>query len=259
MSLKRVVHAGAVGAASVSLIALATAPVAGAVILPKATAADVSGQSLVNCIRFDVDDQLVCGVLRQGKPGKTGPRGAQGRTGPRGRTGKTGAEGAPGALGPFGLTGLTGPTGPAGPIGPQGIPGVKGDTGATGPQGAQGSPGGTVIVTGNVGRFAASVNGNEAQLLPVSVAECPASIHTQAYGGGGIINITGKTSAGDVVTLQSSYPGLANGPNEVDPVSSTSPGAGNAYEAQAVVTNLSGGDTATVTAYVVCGPGNNTT
>jgi len=45
--------AGAVGAACVFLSALAVAPAAGAVTLPKALAAEVPGKPLVNCIKFD--------------------------------------------------------------------------------------------------------------------------------------------------------------------------------------------------------------
>jgi hypothetical protein len=100
--------------------------------------------------------------------------------------------------------------------------------------------------------------------LTPSVARCPTSGPDQEAYDGGVTVITKNPSApgptGDVVGLESSFPGLYAGPTEVDPLPlGAAPGAvssmsGNAYEAQAVVTNMHSLDQVTVQAYVVCGP-----
>ena len=83
------------------------------------------------------------------------------------------------------------------------------------------------------------------------MAACPQQGNTAAYGGGGIIS---KTGASDIVTLESSFPGRLAGPGaEITPFTSGQPD--NAYEAKAVVTNLNNGDSFTLRAYVICGPG----
>jgi hypothetical protein len=85
-----------------------------------------------------------------------------------------------------------------------------------------------------------------------SVAQCPPT-DPEAYGGGGLITKNGTSSGGDVVALEASYPGTFVGPGaEVTPI--TGAGAGNAYEAKAVVSVLNSGDNYTLQAYAVCGP-----
>jgi hypothetical protein len=87
----------------------------------------------------------------------------------------------------------------------------------------------------------------------------------EAYGGGVQIQKTGTEATGDVVTLEQHYAGTyvpASGmtPASVNPLpAGTSAGTisttpANAYNGQAVVTELAVGDSVTVQAFVVCGP-----
>jgi hypothetical protein len=224
-----------------------------------------TGKPLVNCLKFDVDDQLVCGILRQGP---TGPRGKTGKTGPLGLTGPQGA---------------TGPQGPQGPTGPVGATGPQGPQGNQGIQGVQGAGGPTVVVagtpqveTGAQALAAAPITGGEGATVTPSVAKCPAPPssasqpdYPEAYGGGVTIQKTGTEATGDVVTLEQHYlgsfdsgtglvdpnPALGSAAGTVSPTTSPpNPPAINAYEGQAVVTELAVGDTVTVQAFVVCGP-----
>lgn len=228
-------------------------------------ASETPGKPLVNCLKFDSDDPLVCGILRQGP---RGPRGGKGKTGARGLTG------------PQGATGLQGPQGPTGPVG---ATGPQGPQGAQGIQGVQGAGGPTVVVagtpeveTGAQALAAAPITGGEGATVTPSVAQCPAPPtstsqpdYPEAYGGGVTIQKTGTEATGDVVTLEQHYLGSYDGGTQtVDPVpalgspagtvspstSSPNPPAVNAYEGQAVVTELAVGDTVTVQAFVVCGP-----
>jgi collagen triple helix repeat protein len=200
-------------------------------------ASETPGKPLVNCLKFDVDDLLVCGILRQGP---RGPRGTKGKTGPRGLTGPQGA---------------TGPQGPQGPTGPVGATGPQGLQGAQGIQGVQGAGGPTVVVAGTP----------EVETGAQALAAAPIT-----GGEGGVtIQKTGTEATGDVVTLEQHYLGsYDSGTQTVDPVpalgspagtvspttSSPNPPTNNAYEGQAVVTELAVGDTVTVQAFVVCGP-----
>jgi hypothetical protein len=216
-----------------------------------------TGKPVISCLRFDVDDKLVCGILRTGPRGAKGDRGltgAQGIQGPIGPLGPVGPQGIQGPAGPKGDTGSTGPVGPRGPKGDTGLTGsngAQGPQGFTGPQGPQGTPGPTVVEQGNViGPITQSSNApvlNGADSF-YSVAACPQN--TAAYGGGGVIS---KTGASDIVTLESSFPGRLTGPGaEITPF--TSGQTDNAYEAKAVVTNLNNGDSFTLRSYVICGP-----
>jgi hypothetical protein len=103
--------------------------------------------------------------------------------------------------------------------------------------------------------------------LPATVARCTDPADPEAYGGGVQILKNGTESAGDVVTVDQHFLGTYNsGTGLVDALpAGTTPGtvstqAANAYEAQAVVTELAGGttptngDSVTVQSYVVCGP-----
>lgn len=212
-----------------------------------------TGKPLVKCLKFDFDDQLVCGIMR---------RGPQGARGPKGLTGKTG---------PIGLTGATGPQGPQGPQGPVGAVGPVGPQGVQGIQGIQGTPGHSVVVAGTPitetgAQAAAAPNagpGGVGAEIPASIAQCPTgsgSKEPEAYGGGVQIQKSGSEIGGDVVTIDQQYLGTYDSANQVvDPLSGGSPGlpsavAATAYQGNAVVTNLAVGDTVTVQAYVVCGP-----
>lgn len=251
MSLRRPRYAVALSALGVLAGALIGLPEASAKSshnpLGSLSATD-KGNSLLQCIRFDVDDKPVCGIMR------VGPRGRRGLTGATGPIGPIGPQGIQGPSGPKGDTGSTGPAGPRGPIGPTGVTGATGPQGAqgfTGPQGPQGTPGPTVVVQGNVvgpitqSQNAPVLNGSDSFY---SVAACPQN--TAAYGGGGVIS---KSGVPDIVTLESSFPGRLNGPGaEITPF--TAGQTDNAYEAKAVVTNLNNGDSFTLRSYVICGP-----
>jgi len=242
MTHHRLIRVLALGAA-IGVGALAQTPVASATVLPKAMAAETGG-SLVNCIRFDIDDQPVCGVL--GKTGPKGPAGPRGRTGARG---PRGYRGFPGAVGPAGATGATGATGTTG------VPGPTGATGAVGPQGAQGIaglPNGTEVIDGNSAPFSYSGGPSPIGDTTTSVADCPVTgTDVEAYGGGGEITANDQ-NAKDVVELQSSFPGTANG-GSVTPVTGADSPA-NAWQATAIISSLASGDNGTVQAYVICGP-----
>lgn len=211
------------------------------------------------CVRYDADDPAECI-----------PFGPRGQRGPRGRVG------ARGLLGLVGPVGIQGPVGAAGPRGAQGIQGVTGPTGPTGPDGAfvlpSGSdPGGahpganTIVVLGSrIGPFLVSQGPGKGTILTPSVAQCPpAGPDTEAYDGGAIITTadpSNRPTTNDVVGLASSFTGVDNGPAEVDPLpAGAAPGAvstepANAYEAQAVITDVQTNHTVTVQSYVVCGP-----
>ncbi|HET8976732.1 MAG TPA: hypothetical protein VFN87_01150 [Solirubrobacteraceae bacterium] len=228
MKSHRIIHLVAAAAAGAATWIAAASPAAQAATthnpLMAAIAAD-PGKSLLNCIKMDVDDQPVCGVLRKG------PRGARGARGPRGYRGFTG---------PAGPAGPTGATGPQGPVGPQG------------PRGVQGAPGPTVVIEGNAAPFSYSGGPDPSGTPVTSVAVCPAGSSTpEAYGGGGYV-VTNDQNGRDIVTLQSSFPGSYSG-GSVTPMTGNNAPA-DSWEAQAVITRLASGDNGTVTAYVVCGP-----
>ena len=178
-----------------------------------------------------------------------------------GPLGPVGPQGPQGVAGPTGQTGTTGPQGPAGPIGATGATGATGAIGPrgfTGPPGPQGTPGPTVVIQGNQRTFTQSPSAPSSTGTDLySVASCPSSGNTEAYGGGGVI--TAEQQSRDLIMLESSYPGQFNGTGEVTPfVASSNPSQGlpdNAYEAKAVIANLPSGDSFTLQAYVVCGPG----
>lgn len=240
--ITRLVAIGAAGAATWMTAASQPASAATTQSNPLlAHAAAEAGKSLLNCIKFDVDDQPVCGVLRQGPRGKTGARGARGARGPRGYRGFTGPQGA---TGPAGTQGATGPQGPQGP---------QGATGAQGPAGIPGSPNGTIVVDGNTVQFAYNGGPSPTGNFYTSVAVCPvAGNYQQAYGGGANIT-TNDQNAKDVVTLQNSFPGSNDG-GVVTPVTGNNAPA-DAWQGTAVISSLATGDTGSIQAYVICGPG----
>ncbi|MGO9904503.1 MAG: hypothetical protein ACLP4R_05980 [Solirubrobacteraceae bacterium] len=259
MKFKRLIRILAFGAACAAVGALTGLPWADANSTPAHTAAaSDTGKPLIKCLTFDADDPMVCGILRQGP---RGPRGPKGKTGPQG------------AVGPQGVTGPQGPQGPTGPVG------ATGPQGPQGIQGVQGAPGPTVVVAGTpevetgLAAFTASeITEGEGATVAPSVATCQpvASTDPEAYGGGATIQKTGTEASGDVVTLEQHYVGtFDSGTGLVDATPPLGSAAGtvyqpsttapvvpppNAYEAEAVVTELAIGDTATVQAFVVCGP-----
>jgi hypothetical protein len=202
---------------------------------PAAHVADVSGTpgeapAKLHCVVFELGDTPACGILIKGA---TGARGARGKTGPIGRTGPQGA---------------VGPQGIQGPVGPQGVQGPQGI------QGIQGAPGHTIVLTGTAASDSPSNAPAPQGTLLTAVARCTNSNDPEAYGGGETIQKTGQFSSGDVVTIQSHYLGTYASPTQVNPPSGNSNQAADSFEAQAVVTQLAAGDTATLTPYVVCGP-----
>jgi hypothetical protein len=186
-----------------------------------AAMASEPGKSLVNCIKLDVDDQPVCGVLRKGPRGRRGARGARGPRGYRGFTG------------------------PQGPQGPQGLSGPRGPQGATGAQGEPGSPNGTQVYSSAPVTISSTTIGVPYQ----AIAACPVTgVYLQAYGGGANITVNNQNNR-DVVTLQNSFPSTNIG----TAVNGTGPAT--AWTATAIVSQLQSGDSATLQTYVVCGPG----
>lgn len=246
MKPKYLIHAVVVGAACLAAVALSGLPFADASTprsVDKETSARLADSSTTNpllrCVHFDAGDQPVCGIMLRGPKGKTGPRGY---------TGPIGFQGPQGPVGPQGIQGPVGPQGVVGPVGP------------TGPQGIQGAPGHTVVVAGTAVTETAPTGGDgPGTLIKPSVARCPSNGTPEAYGGGVRIDKSGTESGGDVVTIAQQFLGTYNsGTGLVDPFS-TSPGtpsaqAANAYEGQAVVTQLAEGDAAKVQTFVVCGP-----
>jgi hypothetical protein len=202
------------------------------------------------------DDAAVC--LGWGPRGKRGPKGVRGHAGAVGKTGATGPVGFTGSTGPRGFTGATGATGR------QGITGITGIVGKPGTFDTAGAYPGyhTIMIVGSkigpVPSASGSLTGVE---LTPSVARCPTGgPDTEAYDGGVNISLSGANKSTDVVTPESSFPGIFVSQTEVDPLpEGSTPGAisnesANAYEAQAIVTNLNNGDSVTVQSYVVCGP-----
>ena len=219
-----------------------------------ATAAASSHRRL--CVRYDSDDTPQC-LTRIGPPGRRGQRGLTGRRGPQGPVGPVGATGPVGAIGARGATGAQGIQGIQGIQGPTGSPGVFDATGY--------DPGGSTVAVLGTQITASFPSGPDTGTeLPPSVARCPNSgVDREAYDGGAIINTKNQMnqpSSGDVVGLESSFPGLYVSQTEVDPLpigaqaGAVSIQAANAYEAQAVISEMQSGDNVSVQAYVICGP-----
>jgi Collagen triple helix repeat (20 copies) len=234
MKRKYLIRVAGIGATCLAATAMAGLPWADA--SPSAHVAD-NDTPLIKCVHFDSDDPTVCGIMRQGPRGPRGPRGYRGF---KGKTGKTGA---------------------AGPQGVQGLVGPQGAQGAQGIQGPQGAPGHTVVVAGSLITETAGAGGvAQGTVLNPSVATCLApnvsSTTPEAYGGGVQIQKSGTESAGDVVTIEQQFLGTttSTNPTSITPPSSSPTTAANAYEGEAVVTQLTAGDTVTVQAYVICGP-----
>jgi hypothetical protein len=151
-----------------------------------------------------------------------------------------------------------GPAGKPGKVGKVGKVGPIGKTGATGPQGVTGpnGPADTEVVDGPPEILS---GGQPTGSTVISTAGCDHAVNganREAYGGGVNISTSPETQNPDIVSVQSSYAGEGFTGTTV----ATQPGSGqsaNAWTAIAVINRLYGGappDTATVTAYVVCGP-----
>ena len=226
MRKSRIIRFASLCAMCVAAIAVVSLPAASASSsnpLVHAASTD-TGKSLIKCLRFDIDDQLVCGIM------KRGPRGYRGY---RGFTGKRGLKGT---------TGLQGP---------QGIQGPKGDTGPQGPRGIPGDGNGTVEMQGNLQPFSYNAGPDPSGSQYTSTAVCDANSNfTHAYGGGANI-ITNDQNGKDVVILQNSFPGSYSG-GSVTPISGGAPA--NSWEATAVISRLASGDNGSIQAYVICGP-----
>ena len=180
-----------------------------------------------------------------GATGATGAQGAQGPQGPAGPTGATGAAGAQGNPGSAATIAVgTTSTGAAGsnasvtnsgnssaavfnftiPQGIQGVQGPKGDKGDTGSAAVAAS----AITTGTAGTSGSNPNiGTNV----TSTASCPAG--KILLGGGGRITATGQRER---TALMESYPSNATTWTAVG----------------SVISNMTGGNTFSVTAYVVC-------
>jgi hypothetical protein len=145
--------------------------------------------------------------------------------------------------GPSGTKGKKGKTGPRGSAGPRGL------TGPTGPTG----PANTEVVDGPV----VTLSGSEPTgSTATSTAGCDHAVsgtNHEAYGGGLVITPTPSTTVQDVVPIQSSYPG--QGSTGSSPAVPAASGAGaDAWTGIAVISRMFTGDSATVQAYVICGP-----
>jgi hypothetical protein len=221
---------------------LIAAVVIGALLgLASATAKSSSGRAVQACVAGTSGAVRFVGLGRACHKGESSlllnQVGAQGANGKTGKTGKTGAIGAPG--GP----GAVGPTGPAGPANAEVVFGP--------------------LETVSGGDQSDHPTGETA----VSTASCSSAVNSanvDAYGGG-VNVVTNPSNGGDVVEVQSSYPGEATGPTGATSV--TGPLGAEAAQASvgqtadawtgvAVVDLLhsTAPDTATVQTYVDCGP-----
>lgn len=239
MKAKYLWRSAALGVACLGAVALSGLPFADASTSAHIAEAGSGEKQVLHCAKFEKGDPQVCAIY---------VKGVRGPKGPRGMTGAVGPVGPQGVQGPRGVQGPQGPVGPIGPRGPQGIQGI---------QGIQGAPGHTVVKTGTPVVESPSATGSgdgTGFQLPPAIASCTNSADPEAYGGGASISRTGQYYLGDVVTLASHFLGTLNGNTVTPPTSGSNLSAANAYEADAVVTFLHAGDTATVTPYVVCGP-----
>jgi hypothetical protein len=124
--------------------------------------------------------------------------------------------------------------------------------GPAGPPGPTG-PANTEVVQGPT----ATLSGDEPTgSIATSTAGCDHAINganREAYGGGVVIITHPTTGVPDIVATESSYPGV--GVTGQVPATAPSAGAGaNAYTAVAAISRMFTGDSATVQAYVICGP-----
>jgi len=124
-----------------------------------------------------------------------------------------------------------GPRGPAGPTGPANTEVVAG-------------PAVTLVGTAPSGSIATSTAGCDKAVN---------GANREAYGGGVSVVPHPTTATPDILAVQSSYPG--DGVTGQTPASVPAAGAAaDAYTATVAISRMFSGDTATVQAYVICGP-----
>jgi hypothetical protein len=124
-----------------------------------------------------------------------------------------------------------GPRGPAGPTGPANTEVVQG-------------PAATLIGNAPTGSIATSTAGCDRALN---------GANREAYGGGVAVVPHPTTGTPDILSVQSSYPG----DGATGQAAASAPAAGtaaNAYTGIVAITRMFPGDTATVQAFVICGP-----
>jgi hypothetical protein len=124
--------------------------------------------------------------------------------------------------------------------------GPRGPAGPTGPANTEVVQGPVVTLVGNApsGSIATSTAGCD---RAVNIA------NREAYGGGVAVVPHPTTGTPDILSVESAYPG--NGATGQSAASAPVTGkAGNAYTAVVAITRMCPGDTATVQAYVICGP-----
>jgi hypothetical protein len=125
-------------------------------------------------------------------------------------------------------------------------PGPRGPAGPTGPANSEVVQGPAVTLSGN------QPTGSTA----TSTASCENAVNganDEAFGGGASITTSPTTSTPDIVPLQSSYPGIGV-TGSVAAVPAPAGHSANAWTATAVIQRMFPGDTATLRAYVICGP-----
>lgn len=125
-------------------------------------------------------------------------------------------------------------------------PGPRGPAGPTGPANSEVVQGAVVTLTGN----------QPTGSIATSTAGCDHAVNganREAYGGGVAVTTHPTTGTPDILSVESSYPGA--GVTGQAPATPPEVGKGaNAYTATVAISRMFTGDTATVQAYVICGP-----
>jgi hypothetical protein len=131
------------GAGALLLLALATAPLAGASTIYGCVKRKGGAVHIVSKAARCKKGEAKKSWNTKGPAGKAGARGAGGVNGATGPAAAASENGAPGAAGTKGANGLAGVTGEAGVAGAAGSNGSNGVTGGVGPTGAKGEAGST--------------------------------------------------------------------------------------------------------------------
>jgi hypothetical protein len=224
-------------------VLVAAVVIGGLLGLAGAVAKSTSGRVVHACVAGSGGAVRFVGLSKACKRGESGVLLDQ--TGPGGKNGKQGKTGKTGAHGGVGGVGAVGPTGPAGPANSE-------------------------LVEGPVETLAATDNaGTPTGEVAVSTATCSSatnSANVEAYGGGVNVVTHPQTQTDDIVEMQASYPVESTGPTGATGITGVTGPLGaavpqgqpaNAWTGEAVVSLLRTAttpDTATVQAYVVCGP-----
>lgn len=166
--------------------------------------------------------------------------------GPAGKCAKTEHSVAFNKQGAQGPHGVRGKPGKIGKQGKQGIQGIRGGVGPAGPAHSEVVAGPAVTLSGS------EPTGSQA----ISTAGCDHAVNgdnVEAFGGGVIVTPHPASSVPDIVPLEASYPGNGvTGTSQATPA--TSGQGADAYTGIAVISRMFAGDSATVQAYVICGP-----